>query len=424
MTSTRLRRIFRTIALGATAPAAVSVWAACGTSSSPETPDAAGPDAAVNDATIRDAGAGEAEASIIDDTDSSITWCEAGGPQLVREAGCYNYMYVPCGLPADTYVQGAPGDTSGALNRCDHVCPNVIHFDCALLAPNQASIVVGPSAACGSDTGDGGEGGSSADDASDDGAAPDEAGAQAGDGGTSAEGGGGMCVGSYVVCGCPAIGRRPRGLRARSFCANDVLGAHFAAMAHLEAASVPAFERLWSELRALHAPARILASVERARRDEIRHARVVARLARRNGGTVSAPMIRVKKKEPRSARAIAIENAVEGCVRETYGALVATWQSMHAADAGVRRMMSRIAQDETRHAALSFRIASFFDGTLDARDRRTVSRARRRALAELAREVRTEPDARLVHEAGMPSALQATRLLTALEQHLHAEERV
>ena len=52
----------------------------------------------------------------------------------------------------------------------------------------------------------------------------------------------------------------------------------------------------------------------------------------------------------RELEAIAIENAVEGCVRESFGALLATWQAKTAGDARVRAAMKRIARDETRHA--------------------------------------------------------------------------
>jgi len=59
---------------------------------------------------------------------------------------------------------------------------------------------------------------------------------------------------------------------------------------------------------------------------------------------------------------VALENAVEGCVRETYGALIATRQAEAASDPVVRRAMRKIAADETAHAALSWDVASFFAG--------------------------------------------------------------
>src|SRR5262245_44328737 len=75
----------------------------------------------------------------------------------------------------------------------------------------------------------------------------------------------------------PAIGgRRPAGLAERrsASLASGTAGAYFAELARLEAASVVAFRRLGDELRAWGAPARLTRAATRARRDEVRHARV------------------------------------------------------------------------------------------------------------------------------------------------------
>jgi hypothetical protein len=402
MTRSKLRRIFQ--ALVATTPV---TWVACGHSGTSTTDQP--------DATVTSEGGSSGEASTdandgsqpFDDTDATVYWCEAGPPQLAREAGCYNYFYVPCGLPPDTYLQNNVPDASGALNRCDQICiDNVSRFDCALLDPKmagQAQLLDGSSSA----PSDGGD-----EAATDDGGAPQM---------------GVVLPGSYVVCGCPAIGRRPRGLcsaplraprRARGS-DRDRLGGHFAAIAFLEAASVPAFRRLHDELRMFSAPRSLLASVDRAVRDEERHARVMGRLARRFGGDVATP--RVRRSAARSLEAVAIENAVEGCVRETYGALVATWQATHATDPAVRRAMRGIAADETRHASLAFRVARFLDTRLDARARTRVERARTRAIARLRDEVaRDVPSAELAGLAGVPDAVVAERLVTSLASALFA----
>src|SRR5262249_18706716 len=123
----------------------------------------------------------------------------------------------------------------------------------------------------------------------------------------------------------PAGLARPRRRRAASpGVAPSTLGAYFADAAHLEDASVHAFRRLRRELLAHGAPPRLLRAAERAARDEIRHARLTGRLARRFGGDLCRA--RVKKLATRPLDEVAIENAVEGCVRETFGAMVATFQ--------------------------------------------------------------------------------------------------
>src|SRR5439155_21546069 len=80
-----------------------------------------------------------------------------------------------------------------------------------------------------------------------------------------------------------AIGRRPEGLRALEAANDEGLGALFARIARLEAASVPAFRRLARELRAYGAPRSLVDACRTAARDEIRHARVMRALARAHG---------------------------------------------------------------------------------------------------------------------------------------------
>jgi hypothetical protein len=153
-------------------------------------------------------------------------------------------------------------------------------------------------------------------------------------------------------------------------------------MAQLEAASVDEFLALHADLARLGAPRAMLARVRAAARDEVRHARTVASLAARFGAqpcTVSVPLA-----VPRSAEELAIENAIEGCVRETFGAAIAALQAERALDPGVRAAMRSIARDELAHAALAWRIARWLDATLDAGARERVAAARLGALRQLA----------------------------------------
>jgi hypothetical protein len=111
----------------------------------------------------------------------------------------------------------------------------------------------------------------------------------------------------------------------------------------------------------------------------------------------------------RDLEAIAVENAVEGCVREAFGALVASWQAVAAVDPLVRATMARIARDETRHAALALQIAGWLRGRLDTAARVRVEQARRAALADLASAVR-EPPLSLRAPLGLPTRAQALEL--------------
>ena len=128
-----------------------------------------------------------------------------------------------------------------------------------------------------------------------------------------------------LQCWVCAIGRRPSSLLpAEPPPAGDEVGRFFAGVAHLEAASVDAFEELARDLRALGAPAELIEQAERAAVDERRHAQITAGQARRFGAEPATPAI--APAAPRDLERLARENAVEGCVRETFGALVAGWQ--------------------------------------------------------------------------------------------------
>lgn len=180
---------------------------------------------------------------------------------------------------------------------------------------------------------------------------------------------------------CPgSVGRVPVGLQpadARSTSGGGGLGAYFARAAHLERASVHAFERMARELRAMRAPRRLVALARRSADEERSHGRRTARLARRFGATPSR--VRLRPVGARSVEMFATENAVEGCVREALGALVAAHQAVAATDPRIRRTISAIAGEEARHAALSFDVLAWTTRRLDADARARV--ARRMTLA-------------------------------------------
>jgi hypothetical protein len=182
-------------------------------------------------------------------------------------------------------------------------------------------------------------------------------------------------------------GRRPAGLMAVRDEAwpRDDAACWLASAAHLEEASVHAFSRLRHELAAHRAPRRLLRAASRAARDERRHARTMRALVRRRGAR--APAVEVAMHLPRSLLALAIENAIEGCVRETWSALLAHHQARHARDPLVRAAMARIAVDETRHAALAWSIDRHlcrrFDRTTRAHLEALRSREARAVMAAL-----------------------------------------
>jgi hypothetical protein len=217
---------------------------------------------------------------------------------------------------------------------------------------------------------------------------------------------------------CPGgVGRVPAGLaRARLAQAPGPLGDYFAAAAYLEAASVHAFRRLVSELAGHRAPAGLRRAARRAQRDEVRHARLTARMARRFGG---APVpARVEPLATRTLDVIAIENAVEGCVRETFGALVASFQAANARDPKIARLMASIARDETRHAALSWAVARWARRRLGAEADARIGAHCRSAVETLRQKAGACVPDDLALRAGLPNAEQQRALLSAIEPQL------
>lgn len=221
-----------------------------------------------------------------------------------------------------------------------------------------------------------------------------------------------------VNCAICAIGRRTQGFDAREGVGGDAVGRFFAAAAQLEAASVMAFRTLADELRAHGAPEDLVARAERSAEEERRHARITRHLALSRGAV--PPRVQLSPRPPRGLAEIATENAVEGCVRETFGALVAHVQAATARDPEVRAALATIAEEETQHAALSWDIAAWADSRLCEHEREMVAAARAGALSRLAADLRTPPEPRVEEIAGMPASDVALAMLERLQPILLA----
>jgi len=277
--------------------------------------------------------------------------------------GCASYHLLPCGLPRDASVNGCWLD----LGTCAASCGGQDLLYCLLVNCSDAGIV------------------------------PDAA----------------------VILDCTSCngiaGRRPRGLHAARVRSRAPIGDYFASMAHLESASVRAFRDLERWLRAFDAPARLTRAANDAATDERRHARAASRLARRFGG--SPPRPRVRRVPQPSLVELLEDDAVEGCIGETFGALLATWQAERASDPRIRRTLRRIAADETQHAALAWEILAWGASLLCAPDRRRVQRTLEGALAALERRPArpmSETARRVVGHPAPPEERRLVRQLTRL----------
>lgn len=182
--------------------------------------------------------------------------------------------------------------------------------------------------------------------------------------------------------GCPVDGRRPAGLHdPRDGSARSVAGAWLAHAAWLEGASIYAFVHLARELEERGAPPALVRAALVAANDEVRHTTMMTRLAARYGA--APPRVEITPVHARSLEEIALENAVEGCVRETWGAVLALWQSRTAQDPVARATFAMIAADELRHAALAWQIDGWLAPQLSDEALARVAAAREAAIAEL-----------------------------------------
>jgi hypothetical protein len=183
------------------------------------------------------------------------------------------------------------------------------------------------------------------------------------------------------------VGRRPSGLVERTLAPGGASrGAWFARAAQLESASVDAFRILARELAAYGAPRELVREAERSACDEIRHTTMMVQLAVRFGARFDPPVVEPRP-FPRSLFEIARENAIEGCVRETYGAVEAIILAEVETDPAIARVLEVIARDEVRHAELAWSIAAWTRTKLDDAELREIDWAMKKAASDLGQEV-------------------------------------
>ena len=180
----------------------------------------------------------------------------------------------------------------------------------------------------------------------------------------------GGCVGGRGHAGVP-------GLESKATALGDALSE----MAHMEAIAVAAFGALAHELEAIEAPPELVRRCRVAAQDEARHVELVSAVARAHGyaGAVDTPNALPMQ---RDREALAIENAVEGCVRETYGVVGAAWLA-RLVPAQFRDALDSVAEDEATHAALAWDLDAWLISGLSQGARARVSAARSAAFAEL-----------------------------------------
>ena len=129
----------------------------------------------------------------------------------------------------------------------------------------------------------------------------------------------------------------------------------------MEHASIAAFARFSLELLALGAPADLVRDAAHAMADEQRHAELCFALAGAYAGVPLGPGaldVRSCLKDV-SLASVLVTTFLEGCLGETIAAVEARERARQVRDAALEATLSRIAEDESRHAALAWRFVKW-----------------------------------------------------------------
>lgn len=206
-----------------------------------------------------------------------------------------------------------------------------------------------------------------------------------------------------------ACGRRPSGLELGDGACKPDVGTYLAECAALEAAAVMAFELLASELAQHGAPTSLVERCRAAAGDERRHTELMVAAARRFGVEPALPAPHTRPLP--SLLELARENIIEGCVRETWGALSAVWQARTAEDAELSALYASIAPDELAHAGLSWDIHDWLVAQVESPEhwQRLADLSRAELLAAQA-----DAAPAVARLAGAPSRALACELLRQL----------
>ena len=120
----------------------------------------------------------------------------------------------------------------------------------------------------------------------------------------------------------------------------------------------------------------------------------------------------------RSLEGLALDNAVEGCTRETFGAMVGLYQSLHAPDPQVRAVMASVSEDELGHSAWSWAMAGELRHQLPLAGRRRLHEARDAALETLTHGVLTDLEPTVRVALGMPDEARLESMARSLRDQL------
>lgn len=137
---------------------------------------------------------------------------------------------------------------------------------------------------------------------------------------------------------------------------------HWTRIGLMEHASIAAFARFTLELLALGAPASLIEASNQALVDETRHAQIAFGIASSLAGRAIGPgPLSLEGALAQAGRAEELLRTTfrEGCVGETRAALEVARSAVLCEDLELRRVLEGIAEDESRHAELAFRVVRY-----------------------------------------------------------------
>lgn len=224
---------------------------------------------------------------------------------------------------------------------------------------------------------------------------------------------------SPYTCPKPVAGRLPNGVQLKNGevatqSSVNILGQYLAGMAAMETAAITAFEYLTRELEAYDAPEALIACAREAVVEETRHAEMTGLLSASYGAEVSE--VQVDDFCLRSLYEIALENAVEGCVNETFAAACGLWQSESAELEVFRQVIAHITEEEMGHAKLSWDIHQWVMPQLSEREQEQIRVAQIEAIEHLVVDFKQESNPELQKAFGLPTRDDAARLFTQLKE--------
>ena len=191
----------------------------------------------------------------------------------------------------------------------------------------------------------------------------------------------------YTVCAVEGRGHADIGKLTQATGRSE-LARYFVRAYHAEAPSVGAFLQLRSELAHHNAPITFQRRCIKAAVEEVHHARMMAKLA--GDEECDLPDLDFGSWTQRSLFELTLDNAVEGCVFETFSALKAQYQSDHAIDPRVRTAMKVISRDETEHSQLAWDIHHPLMDRLTETQRRDIRSAQRHALRQILQQAKMD----------------------------------